>query len=573
MRYLATFAMVLAAAGAQAPPGQTSASGQSQPAQPAPANQPKADCAMLGQVINAVTGEPLRKAVVSIRGQAGQPANRRAEVDSAGRFEIRNLEPGRYTLTAQRTGFADQAYGAQRPGSRRGSPVSIEQGQEMKNLVIKMTPHAVVMGRLMDEDGEPKAGVSVSAMRFEWMGNRRQLSSYGSASTNDLGEYRIYGLAPGTYIVQASPSHEYTYYAPDPELSARPEEGYVTTCYPGTTDSSMAARVAVKAGNELRGIDFKMAKSRVVRIRGTVLNGATGKPVRANLMLMPRNKGYSAWMETQQAMAVDQHGAFEFRNVAPGSYTLRANVMSQQIRLSALQTLDVGDDHIRDLVITANPGIEIPGTLKIEGAEQTDSSDSPLHISLAPWGTEIDGGFGGASTEVKEDGSFKLTDVQPGRYHVRAIGLDGAYLKAARWGDQDVVETGLDLSAGAGGALDLLMSNKAPQVSGTVQNDDGKHLAGATVVLLPDEQHREQLDRYPTSTTDQNGAFTVKNVRPGKYKVLAWEELEGSEYMDPDFTKPFEGKAVSLSLEEGSKEALQLTAIPADATAREKEER
>ena len=78
------------------------------------------------------------------------------------------------------------------------------------------------------------------------------------------------------------------------------------------------------------------------------------------------------------------------------------------------------------------------------------------------------------------------------------------------------------------------MSKKAPEVSGTVQNDDGKHLTGATVVLLPDEQHRDQFESYPSGTTDQYGAFTVKNVRPGKYKVLAWEELEGSEYMIPN---------------------------------------
>jgi protocatechuate 3,4-dioxygenase beta subunit len=570
---IAAFAIFFAAAFAQAPPTQPSVPGQSQQTPGAPADQPKADCALLGQVLNGITGEPLRKAVVRLRGQGGQNMARQADVDSAGRFEFRNIEPGRYILTAKRTGFADQAYGAKRPGSRRGSPVSIEQGQEMKNLIIKLTPHGVVMGRLLDEDGEPKAGVSVSAMRFEWMGNRRQLSSYGSASSNDLGEYRIYGLAPGTYILQASPPHDYNFTAPDPELSAKPEEGYVTTCYPGTTDSSTAARVSVKAGTELRGFDFRMAKSHVVRVRGVVLNGATGKPVRTSLMLLPRNKGYSAWMEMKQAVVMDQHGTFEFKNVSPGSYTLRGTVMSQETRLGAVQTLDVGDDHIRNLVVTLNPGSEIPGTLKIEGQEQIDSSASPVHVSLAPWGSEDDG-MSGAYAEVNDDGSFKLTEVQPARYRVRASGVDGAYLKAARWGDQDVVGSGLDLSQGmAGGALELVMSKKAPEVSGTVQSDDGKHLTGATVVLLPDEQHRDQFESYPSSTTDQNGAFTVKNVRPGKYKVLAWEELEGSEYMDPEFTKPFEGKAVSVSLDEGAKEALQLTAIQADAAAREKEDR
>jgi hypothetical protein len=93
MRYLVTFAILLAAAAAQAPPTQPSVPGQSQQAQPAPANQPKADCALLGQVMNGVTGEPLRKAVVALRGQGLQNMARQADVDSAGRFEFRNLEP------------------------------------------------------------------------------------------------------------------------------------------------------------------------------------------------------------------------------------------------------------------------------------------------------------------------------------------------------------------------------------------------------------------------------------------------------------------------------------------------
>jgi hypothetical protein len=61
-------------------------------------------------------------------------------------------------------------------------------------------------------------------------------------------------------------------------------------------------------------------------------------------------------MEMKQAVVMDQHGTFEFKNVSPGSYTLRGNVMSQEVRLGAIQTLDVGDDHIRNLVVTLNPG-------------------------------------------------------------------------------------------------------------------------------------------------------------------------------------------------------------------------
>ena len=88
--------------------------------------------------------------------------------------------------------------------------------------------------------------------------------------------------------------------------------------------------------------------------------------------------------------------------------------------------------------------------------------------------------------------------------------------------------------------------------------------SGATAVLLPEEQFREQRNRYGMGTTDQHGAFTIKNVPPGKYKLLALEDVDGTEWMDPEFRKPYEKNAITLNLEEGQKESRQLTVRPAN---------
>ena len=69
--------------------------------------------------------------------------------------------------------------------------------QEMKDLRISLTPHGVVLGRVVDEDGDPRVGVQVTANKPEWQGNKRQMVAYGDATTNDLGEYRTVRRAAG----------------------------------------------------------------------------------------------------------------------------------------------------------------------------------------------------------------------------------------------------------------------------------------------------------------------------------------------------------------------------------------
>ena len=61
----------------------------------------------------------------------------------------------------------------------------------------------MIAGRIVDESGEPLSGLRVSAVRPATMNRVRQQVPSSSASTDDLGEFRIYGIAPGQSFVQA----------------------------------------------------------------------------------------------------------------------------------------------------------------------------------------------------------------------------------------------------------------------------------------------------------------------------------------------------------------------------------
>jgi protocatechuate 3,4-dioxygenase beta subunit len=527
---------------------------------PAPqADKPKADCVVKGQVLNSVTGEPLRKARVTLMKAEAQMTRRARDVDTAGRFEFRSVEPGRYTLSAERAGFVTQSYGSRKAGYRMGgTTVTLAPAQEMKDLVIKLSPQAVITGRVIDEDGEPMANVQVSAMKWMWQGKKQQLAPSGFASTNDLGEYRMFGLAPDSYLVQASRRELGGMpVAPEPS-SEKPEDGYVATWYPSTLDVSTAPRVTVKGGTELRGVDIRMVKTRVVRIRGTIISSTTGKASTGNVMLMPRNKGNASWMDMKHTWVRTPADGFEFREITPGAYVIQAQTGSREEAETVQQNVDVGDSNIDNLVLRPTTGIEIRGKLTVEDGK-TDGER--LNVSLQPWDDEGTSGFGGGWGEVKDDGTFTMKNVQAGRYRVQCF-KQGTYIKAARAGDQDVLNSPLDTTQGGPPSLEITLSGNGPQVAGSVKNADGKLLPGVSVVLIPDDESwRGQWAGYGTSTTDQYGNFRVTNLRPGEYKAIALEEVEGGEYMDPEFVKRYERKATPVSLKEGSKENLQLTLI------------
>ena len=164
--------------------------------------------AIEGRVLNSATGEPLRNVDLILRRadvspNAHSPASYTTSTYESGRFVMRDVEPGQYRLLAARSGFVSMEYGSRGP-VQAGVTLSVEAGRPPQDIVFRLTPHAVIAGRIRDVEGEPLANVQVQAMRYRSFQGGKRLSSFGRATTNDLGEYRIAGLAPGQYYLSAS---------------------------------------------------------------------------------------------------------------------------------------------------------------------------------------------------------------------------------------------------------------------------------------------------------------------------------------------------------------------------------
>ncbi|HXM45156.1 MAG TPA: carboxypeptidase regulatory-like domain-containing protein [Bryobacteraceae bacterium] len=515
-----------------------------------------------GQVTNAATGAPVKKSDVVLQrvdlntNTGTQQTNYSTTTDAGGRFAMKDIEPGKYRLSANGNGFVQAMYGARGP-NRPGTTISLDAGQYLKEVDLKLTPHGVVTGRIVDEDGDPVVRGSVQAQSYSRTDGRKQLVPSGSASTNDLGEYRIFGLAPGRYYLSATYNQEIN--RPTlREKSAKPPpvETYAATYYPSAIDIATAAAVDVIPGAELRGINIALAKTHTVRLRGHVNYQGGADKQGVTLMLTRRDETSPYNMFRHDT---DEQGNFEIRGVRPGAYVLVAQSFDRAHGASARQAIDVGNNDMDGIVLTLNPGVELKGQVKAEGPDGINLASIYVLLHMHEVGAA-------PGDRVHDDGTFTLPQVAEEQYNVRVMGVpDGYYVKSIRAGGQEVRDSGLDMTSGAPGPLTVTIAPGAGQIEGVVQNDKQAPAAGALVVLIPDDSKRRGMrDAYHIATTDQYGKFTLKNVDPGDYKLYAWDDVEPGAYMDPDFVKPFESQAVAMSIHENSRESAQLKLIPAE---------
>jgi protocatechuate 3,4-dioxygenase beta subunit len=556
------------------------ASAQIPPAPAAPAGQTadekvKLQAKLQGQVLNQVTGEPVRKANLSLKPESGG-TTLKAVTDNEGKFNIENIDPGTYTLAAERQGFVTQNYGARRP-SGPGTTLELKSSQTLKDLSFKLTPQGVIAGRVVDDDAEPMSGLSVQVLQYKYLLGKKRLVPAMSTLvlTNDLGEFRAPNLSPGRYYVATSPQ-KIADIQMGTERSAATKgetEGPIPTYYPNATDATTASPVDVGPGAEVRGIDVRVRKARVFRIAGKLINAATGTPVSPGMLMVFRKQagGMSTIPVSIYAVQGDK-GVFELRNIPPGSYSMLAMSTNPQDMMMMMQSVDVTEQDIEGMIVSLGSGVEIPVTAKLEGVQpppdqDPNSPDKKTDAALDLSNVRIilnleENPMASLSTaQIGKDNKALLKKVSIDHYRLIVVGLPrGTYLKSAKYGDRDVLESGIDLRQGAAGSLDLVIAAPAAQLTGAVHNEKGDPVPGAMITLVPkDPKGRTDLSR--SGTADQNGNIRMLGIIPAEYNVFAWEDIEQGAADDEDFRKPFDSLGTKVKLSEGSKESIQLTVI------------
>ena len=525
-----------------------------------PSVKPEEKCSVEGTVVSATTGEPLKKTQLSLR-SVGEPSRTPYETttNASGYFEITGIDPGGYNLFASRTGYLWQSYSPKGDAKQRQTThLTLDPGQKVKEIIFKLTPQGVISGRVLDEDGDPleNAWVSVSSVRYS--NGKREITPKGSGRTNDAGESRIAGLNPGKYVISAGPlKGMYQNSVAERAVGSGPagqalEEEYVTTYYPNSTNPESAAPIDVAPGAQV-SINITLVRTRTARIKGRVSLGISGEVLQGARVVLAGSGAPDADLDAQ--------GNFQIRGVVPGSYVLLGSYEDEGKRYTARLPLEVSESNIEGIDLKLQAPVEIRGRVIIE--ENRHLNGQTL-IELEPKTPEAS--LSQDAADVKNDLTFKL-NAGLEQYDIGVYRLpEGFYLKSIRIGQQDITETGLDLTEGVPAEeLILVLNPNGGIVEGSVNNAKDEAATGVPVTLIPDDaHHRRQSWHYRITNTDQNGRFIIKGVPPGEYKIYAWEEMEGRAFEDPDFMKPHESEGEAVSLKEGGHETKQLKVIPAE---------
>jgi hypothetical protein len=385
--------------------------------------------------------------------------------------------------------------------------------------------------------------------------------------TDDLGQFRLYGLMPGEYVVSAVVRQMQMGMALGPASATDSSEGFAPTFYPGTSNLADAQPVTLGFGQEL-SVHIALAAARMARLSGSVAD-SQGKPA-AGAMVMLRPGSGSLTMMSMMAGQVAADGTFSLANVPPGEHVIDVRPAGRGPGSRgefASMPVTVASENISGLRLTTGPGATVRGRVLFEGTSPRTGGFAPLRVFAQPddpqplpgMGMMMGGGFAGDGT-VADDGSFELSNVS-GKVLFRAGTPPAWALKSVTIDGEEMTDTPYEFK-GARGPSDvrIVLTDKLTEVTGGVTDDRGRALTDYVVVLLPEEQRDGVAAMRFTRTIrpDQQGAYRLRGVPPGRYVVAAVESLEQGREWDPEFQGRVRDVARSITLREGQSLALDL---------------
>jgi hypothetical protein len=488
-----------------------------------PTDHEQKPAAIQGLVTNGLTGEPVPHAHVILTDFPQRTkAKYGAITNPDGRFSISAIAPGKYRVTVERSGYLPVS------GDRASeSGIALKAGEQISDAVFKLIPACVISGRVLDQTDSPMQDVLVEAIG----------PALAKAETNDRGEFRISGLATGNYVVKASPQVEPL--PPEIRTDGTLEVNYGPTFYPGSLSAKYAVPVTTQAGVESDRIDIKLKPTPIVRVSGTV----SGIPREARDVWVEFDHSHGRSAHLDPAMK------FTIWRLSPGHHELTAHYVDPigKHMQSAPAEINVSNSNVDNLVLSLIQQVELTGQVRYE--DTRNASDPKEKTTLrfkqldALDGSDFD-------EEIQPDGTFKVTDVDPGRYYITVEGPPGGYVKSIEIGSKESQHATLDLRSGLPKTpIILKLGSDGGEISGVVLNHNGP-VANATVALL--SAANETCESLQTTDADSKGDYAFHGLTPGQYRLFAFDpkQIDGSRC---DIRSLFEGVMHEIEVVEGDR--------------------
>lgn len=566
-----------AASQAQAPTGQSQQPGRQverPPRDPQATTQPAGTAVITGIVVAADGNTPLRRARVSV--SAAELRDSRAVMTGDdGRYEVKELPAGRYTVQVSKPGYVSLTFGQRRP-RQPGLPLQLGDGERLNGVNFSLPRGGVISGHVFDETGSPLIRATVRAQRYDYQQGERRLVPVGFDQTDDRGEYRIFDLLPGDYYINASTDGPGFQNAmrqfgrgggpgpggrgPFERAEDEGETGYAPTFYPGSPAPIESGRISLSLSQELTSIDFAVQLVRTARVSGT-LTTSNGRRLTNGMVALDSEIARGQRLAYSGRAQAD--GSFSINRVPPGSYRLiaRGRTEGTEEPLTAVMPLSIAEGDLTGLSVSLSPGSTISGQIAFEGGKTPTTSVSQLRVLARALESDTIGG--NPTATVRADRSFELRGLSPGAAVIQiARPPTGWALKSVTIGARDVTDVPVELKSG-----ELLtdavitLTEAVTELSGTVVNERREPQIDYTVVIFPADpaEWSPVSRRIDGRRVDQSGQFRFTGLPSGRYLLALVDVVEQGQWSDPAFLEQIKSGAAAITLNDGERKVQDVT--------------
>ena len=477
-----------------------------------------------GRVLDADTNTPLVGVRVDARDRS---AGATATTDSQGRYVFEKLPPGNRSIEVY-----DGNLG---PSMTPSQTVTVVGGRDTQ-VDFHTRLFAEVSGRVLDDDGNPIAGMQVTANFKEYegysgrdgqpsrTGEVQLVSRRASGLTDDQGRYVITTLSAGLqyWIVASSPKR---YAIPISDAPADPQARKRTlaaTYYP-SSDSIDTASALILHSQEVRdGVDIRIHKAESYCLEATLTE--RGVPARMQFLLL------ETAVSSTRLPSINLPGSFESArdgkirlcDLYPGRFHLIAARLSSAAQESiAAVDVTITNKDVRDLVVAAIP----PSTVSAElvwDKPPVEAASPSIRVRTYPSPVGVN-----PSLTLPVPGTFSLSVVAGSSYITAISGLDShSYVKDVTYDGSSILHQPF-VPHGGDAKLRITIGSDAGSITATVLAANGQLAAGSAVLIVPVSARTEPdvAAAFLAGITNENGIYSVGGLPPGKYDVFAANNL------------------------------------------------
>ena len=535
-----------------------------------------------GIVIQAGTARPIDGVQIilsSVSPISGQTSNQVGAVtDQFGRFEVENVQAGRYRVQWTRPGYFTPSLGTAGPDSSviqslkaqlgiaslyiasppAATSVTVDVGSQenLAGFVFTLIPGGVISGRLLDAMGNPLVSTSLSALTLSYEDGVKVLRPGTSTTSDDRGNFRLFGLRPGEYYIRA-----------DLRPSAGAPAEIVRVYFPGVFELSGSVPILESESGESPGADFRIPNGGMAKVSGTV----TGLPniTRSNIQfsLLPVGEDHlqdPSTISILNSASADNRalGQFELRGVPAGQFILGVFVFDnvQARSYSGRAMLNVGKGDYQNVLVDMHAATELKGRLVLD-----DGSPVQQSITLRPLGDQASLGRTPPSLinriNTNADGTFAISQVIDARYSITQNAADRCIVDIHQAGKSvydDGFVGGMDAEP-----IDVILSKQCGTVQVQILDDRKQQIPNAFVSLVPTAEHQRNVLLYRRSIFDVAAAKypPIGRIPPGDYRMFAWDSIPPNAELNAEFLARFEDRGMPISIHRGESLTVQLPLI------------